>query len=270
VTLYATYSRGSKSQGLNLTNLPATANPIVDPEKVNNYEIGLKSQFLDRTVTLNLAAYRTDVTDYQTTILQQVPGQLVFVNYIANIPSVRSQGFEGDLAWRAAEWLSFTGSIAYTDAKYRDYPNGPTPVESLNPTPATATAPANPAGSPASDFSGKPLAGVPKWSASVGGDVSQPLNDNGAEVYLHGDWSYRSSYYTVASDSRYGLVPAYGIVNARLGVRFGEDGRYDLSVFGRNLFDKDYYQTLGVQAYGLITATLGDPGTYGATFKVRF
>jgi iron complex outermembrane receptor protein len=268
VLLYATYSRGSKSQGLNLTNRPTIngtpVNAVIDPETVNNYEVGLKSQFLDRAVTLNLAAYRTDVDNYQTTIVQQVTGQLIYVNYIANIDSVRSQGFEGDLAWRVAPWLSFTGSVAYTDAKYTDYPNGPTPVEDLNPTTA------NPAGTPQSDFKGKPLAGVPKWAASIGGDLSQPLNDAGAEVYLHGDWSYRSSYYTVASDSRYGLVPGYGIVNARLGVRLGQDGRYDLSVFARNLFDKDYYQTLGVQAYGLVTATLGDPGTYGATLKVRF
>ena len=263
VLLYATYSRGSKSQGLNLTNLPAIANPVIDPESVNNYEVGLKSQFLDRTVTLNLAAYRTDVTDYQTTIVQQVVGTNTYINYIANIPSVRSQGFEGDLSWRAADWLSLTGSVAYTDAKYREYPNGPTPVESLNP---TAT---SPGGTPLTDFGGKPLAGVPKWSASLGGDITQPIG-NAGEFYLHGDWSYRSSYFTVASNSRYGLVPAYSLANARVGVRFGEDNRFDLSVFGRNLFDNDYYQTFNVLAYGLVTANLGDPGTYGLTFKVRF
>ena len=264
VLIYGTYSRGSKSQGLNLTNLPANANPVIDPETVNNYEVGIKSQFLDRAVTLNLAAYRTDVDNYQTTIVQQVVGTNTYINYIANINAVRSQGFEGDLAWRATPWLSFTGSLAYTDAKYTDYPNGPTPVESLNPTAA------NPGGTPQSDFNGKPLAGVPKWSASLGGDVSRPLGDGGAEAYLHGDWSYRSSYYTVASNSRYGLVDGYGIVNARLGVRWGPEGRFDLSVFARNLLDEDYIQTLNVQAYGLISATLGDPETYGATFKVRF
>ena len=262
ILVYATYSRGAKSQGLNLTNLPAGVDPVVRPETVDNIEIGLKSQFLDRRVTLNLAAYQTNVHDYQTTIVQQVIGTNTYINYIANIPKVRSRGIEGDLAVRAADWLSLTGSIAYTDATYRDYPNGPTPVEALNPTAA------NPGGSPARDFAGERLAGVPEWAASVGGDVTQAIG--GAEAYLHGDWSYRSSYYTVASNSRYGLVPGYGLVNARAGIRLGPDGRYDLSVWARNLFDKDYFQTLNVVNYGLVSAILGDPGTYGATLKVRF
>ncbi len=261
--VYATYSRGAKSPGLNLTALPADVDPVVRPETVDSYEIGLKSQLLDRRVTLNLAAYQTDVHDYQTTIVQQVVGTNRYLNYIANIPQVRSRGFEGDLAVRPAVWLSLTGSIAYTDATYRDYPNGPTPVEALNPTAA------NPGGSPVRNFTGQRLAGVPKWAASVGGDVTHAVG-GGAEAYLHGDWSYRSSYYTVASNSRYGLVPGYGLVNARAGIRLGADGRYDWSIWARNLFDKDYFQTLNVQNYGLVTAILGDPGTYGATLKVRF
>ncbi|WP_405052722.1 TonB-dependent receptor [Sphingomonas sp. SORGH_AS_0438] len=261
--VYATYSRGAKSPGLNLTALPADVDPVVRPETVDSYEIGLKSQLLDRRVTLNLAAYQTDVHDYQTTIVQQVVGTNRYLNYIANIPQVRSRGFEGDLAVRPADWLSLTGSIAYTDATYRDYPNGPTPVEALNPTAA------NPGGSPVRNFTGQRLAGVPKWAASVGGDVTHAVG-GGAEAYLHGDWSYRSSYYTVASNSRYGLVPGYGLVNARAGIRLGDGGRYDLSIWARNLFDKDYFQTLNVQNYGLVTAILGDPGTYGATLKVRF
>lgn len=264
VLLYATYSRGSKSQGLNLTNLPAGVDPVVQPEKVNNYEIGLKSQFLNRRLTINLAAYQTDVSNYQTTIVQQVVGTNRYVNYIANIPEVRSRGFEGDVAWQVVPWFGLTGSLAYTDATYRDYPNGPTPVEALNPTPT------NTAGNPVSDFTGQRLAGVPKWSAALGGDLSHAIGRGGSEAYLHGDWSYRSSYYTVASNSRYGLVPGYGIVNARLGVRFGEGKRFDLSVWARNLLDKDYFQTLNVLSYGLITGQAGDPRTFGGTFKARF
>ncbi|PCG14564.1 MULTISPECIES: TonB-dependent receptor [Sphingomonas] len=262
--LYATYSRGAKSPGLNLTNIPGGVDPVVRPETVDNYEIGLKSQLFDRRVTLSLAAYQTNVRDYQTTIVQQLVGTNNYVNYIANIPAVRSRGFEADLAVRATDWLNLTASVAHTDATYREYPNGPTPVEALNP---TAT---SPGGTPARDFAGQPLAGVPRWSASVGGDVTQRFAGDAAEGYVHADWSYRSSYYTVASNSRYGLVPGYGIVNARAGVRLGRDGRYDLSVWARNLFDKDYFQTLNVLNYGLVSAILGDPRTYGATLKARF
>lgn len=262
ILLYATYSRGSKSQGLNLTNLPAGVSPLVNPERVDNYEAGIKSQFLDRTVTVNLAGYWTDVSDYQTTIVQQVIGTNSYINYIANIPKVRSRGFEGDVAWQATRHAGFTGSLAYTDATYVSYPGGPTPVESLNPTTA------QPGGFPLKDLSGQPLAGAPKWAASLGTDLSTPINDRAA-AYAHADWSYRSSYYTVASNSRYGLVPGYGLVNARIGVRL-DDGKADISVWARNLLDKNYFQTLGVLNYGLVTATLGDPRTIGATFRTRW
>lgn len=262
VLLYATYSRGAKSQGLNLTTLPAGVSPVVDPEVVNNYEIGLKSQFLDRTLTFNLAGFQTDVSNYQTTIVQQVVGTNTYINYIANIPQVRSRGFEADLAWQANRAIGFTGSLAYTDARYVDYPNGPTPVEALNPTTAA------PAGTPSRSFTGQRLAGVPAWSAALGSDIQQPLSE-GVQAYAHADYSWRSSYYTVSSNSRYGLVPGYDVVNARIGVR-AADGRWDLSVWARNLLDTQYYQTLSVLAYGLVTATLGDPRTVGATVRTRF
>ena len=48
------------------------------------------------------------------------------------------------------------------------------------------------------------------------------------------------------------------------------DGKADLSVWARNLFDNDYYQTLGVLNYGLVTATLGDPRTLGVTLRTKW
>ncbi len=266
VLTYATYSRGAKSGGLNLAQLPAGVGPTVKPETVNNYEIGVKSQLFDRAVTLNAAAFWSDVHDYQSTIVQQVVGTNAFINYIANVPKVRSRGVEGDANWTISRHAGVYASFAYTDARYVLYPNGPTPVEALNPTTA------NPAGTPSSDFAGKRLAGVPKWSFSAGGDVSHPIGDSGfggggpLELYGHADWSYRTDYYTVISDSRYGLVPGYGVINLRLGIRT-EGGRWDLSAWAKNLANKDYYQTLNVNNTGLVTAILGDPRTYGITLR---
>jgi iron complex outermembrane receptor protein len=262
VLLYATNSRGTKSQGLNLTTIPAGVSAVVDPEQTDNYEIGLKSQLFRHTLTANLAGFWADVTNYQTTIVQQVIGTNSYINYIANIPKVRSRGFEADVAWQPVAALGFTGALAYTDATYRNYPNGPTPVEALNPTTA------QPGGSPLQNMSGQRLAGVPKWSASLGTDASHALTDR-ITLYGHADWSWRSNYYTVASNSRYGLVPSYDLVNARIGVRL-DKGRFDLSVWARNLFDKNYFQTLSVANTGLVTAILGDPRTLGATLRTKW
>lgn len=254
VLLYASYSRGNKSGGLNLSNLPAGVSAVVAPEKVDNYEVGVKSQLFNRALTLNAAAFWTDVANYQTAITEQIPSTTNFRNYITNIPLARSRGVEADAVWAVTSKISLNLSGAYTDAYYVSYPKGPTPVETSNISPST-------------DLSGKPLAGVPKWTFTGGGDFRQPLG-GGTELYGHADYGWRSSFYTAVSDSRFSLVPSYGIGNARIGVRL-DDGRYDLSVWAKNIFDKDYFQTLSIVASGVITANLGDPRTVGATFRVR-
>ena len=94
---YATYARTFKSGGINLSGLPLDAanNPIlsagtVKPEKVNHYELGLKTQFADRRATVNLAAFWTEIGDYQATVTN---GQLgVLRGYLANAEKVRVRG----------------------------------------------------------------------------------------------------------------------------------------------------------------------------------
>ena len=89
------------------------------------------------------------------------------------------------------------------------------------------------------------------------------------EVYVGGDYSYRSAFFTTPSNSIYSLIPEYDVVNLRLGLRFG-DGKYDVQVFGRNVFDEVYYLTLSAANTGGIYGTLGDPRTYGVTLKARY
>lgn len=259
ILLYGSYSRGNKSGGLNLTNVPAGVSPQVGPEKVDNYEAGIKSQFLDKMLTLNAAAFWNDIFNYQTAIVEQVAGTNSPRNYITNIPQARSRGFEMDGIVSLSRNLNLNASAAYTDATYIDFRNGPTPVESLNPTTG---------GSPISDLSGKPLSGVPKWSWNAGSDFTVPLGGS-AEFYGRADYSWRSSYYTAASNSRYSLVPSWGVANARIGYRT-EGGVFDLSIWAKNLFNKDYVDTLTVVNTGLVTATLGDPRTVGVTLRTRF
>ncbi len=263
ILTYASYSRGNKSGGLNLTNIPAGVSPDVGGEKVDNYEAGIKSQFWSGKATLNAAAFWTNIFDYQTAITEQIVGTNSTRNYITNIPQARARGFEVDSALAVSRHVNLNASVAYTDATYIDFKNGPTPVESLNPTTG---------GSPVTDLSGKPLSGVPKWSWSAGGDFAVPLGATvlgDAEFYGRADYSWRSSYYTAVSDSRYSLVPSYGVANARIGVRL-EDASLDLSLWAKNLFDKDYVDTLSVANTGLVTATVGDPRTIGITVRSKF
>jgi len=257
---YATYSRGNKSGGLNLTNLPAGVEPDVAPEKVDSYELGIKSQFLDRKVTLNVAGYWTEIGDYQTAITEQIASSVNVRQYIANIPGVRSRGVEGDLAFAPSSRASFYASVAYADTTYSSYPNAPQAPEAQIPGTVAVQ-----------DLTGVQLPGVPKFTYTLGGDVSAPLGSLGGRdlsVYAHADYSHRSSFNTSSSNSIYADVPAYGIANARIGFRT-DDGLLDLSVWARNLFDKDYFQTLSPAATGIVTALIGEPRTVGLTLRTK-
>ncbi|WP_341207576.1 TonB-dependent receptor [uncultured Sphingomonas sp.] len=256
--LYASYSRGSKSGGLNLTALPAGIDPNVRPEGVNAYEAGLKSQWLDRKMTFNLAGFWTDVSDYQTGITEQLANTVTYRQYIANIPSVRSRGVEGDLAWSPVKRASLNGSFSYTEATYRDYRNAPQAPERLN------------LGG-IQDLTGQQLAGVPKFTYTLGADAGQPLGGwqgSAVELYGHADYSHRSSFNTAASNSRFGVVDGYGVLNLRVGLRT-DDARWDLSAWVRNLGDTEYFQTLSPTNTGLVTGIVGDPRTWGATLRTK-
>jgi iron complex outermembrane recepter protein len=255
VLVYGTYSRGSKSGGLNIT-AGGAAQPVVNSEKVDNFEIGLKTQFLDNKVTFNAAAFLTNVKDYQANVsVPSAAGATTFVQYIANIPKVRSKGVEADLAYAPSQWVRLTGSLAYTDARYVSYANAPNAPEN------------NPAVNPVQDLSNVRLPGVSKFAYSLGADVAQPIEDK-FEAYAHADFLYRSSFNASATNSIYSVIPAYGLLNGKIGIRTS-DGRYDFSFWARNLTNKNYYITRSGGNFGLITGAVGDPRTFGATFRAK-
>ncbi len=260
VLVYATYSRGNKSGGLNLTQLPGTiTDPTVRPEKVNAYEVGLKSQFLDRRGTLNIAGFWTEIGDYQTAITDVDPTPPnVTRQYIANIPKVRSRGVEGDFRFSASDYFAFNASASYTEATYVTYTNAPVAPE-LH-------------GIVAQDLSGKQLPGVPKFAYSVGADANLPLAELGGHevgAYAHVDWSYRSSFNTSSSNSAWGQIGAFGLLNGRIGLKT-DDGLWDASVWVKNALDKNYYLSLSPAATGLVTGQVGEPRTIGATLRTKF
>ncbi|MBP8235196.1 MAG: TonB-dependent receptor [Rhizorhabdus sp.] len=249
VLAYATYARGFKSGGLNLN---ATAAPkVIDPEKVTNWEAGLKTSFLDGKATLNLAAFTQTVRNYQS---QQIDTRIAQTAYIANVGTVRSRGFEVDATIRPSRHLRLFASGSYTDASYRSFTNAPCPVEYLG---LAVTC----------DLSGRRLPGVSKWAAAVGGDYAVDIGSD-QQLYLNADHSYRSSFYTTYNLAADSLAGGYHLTNARIGLRRA-GGAWDVALFARNLFDTHYVSIINPSAFntGQSTAILGDPRTYGLTLK---
>ncbi len=261
INTYGTYSTGFKSVGLNLNGLPTDAlgRPVlsaatVKPEDVRHTEIGIKTEPFAGAIA-NITVYNTDVKDFQTQVVNAGVG--VLRGYLANAEKVRVRGVELDGSTRIGRHVSLFGAAAFTDGKYVSFPDAPPPLEETG-------------GPEVKDISGSKLPGISDWAASFGGEFVNPAQILGktGELFAVVDTSYRSSFSSSASASKYLFVEEYGLVNARVGFRWA-DG-WSLSLWSRNLLDKDYFELLSAAPgnSGLFVGQPGDSRTVGVTLRV--
>ena len=261
IMAYASYARGFKSGGINLSGLPLdTANQpvlttaVIRPELNTTYEAGLKAALFERRLTFNLAGFTTAVRDFQATIVDSAQ-TVALRGYLSNIPKVTVKGVEADVTATLTPRFQLRGNLAYAHGEYSRYPAGPCPLELQ--TAATA----------ACNLTGRPLAGLPKWSETIGGDYTLPVGK--LAVILHADSSWRTTYYGDPSLSKYTLIDGYTVTNASLGVRTRSG--LEVALFVRNVFNADYIQNLTIQAgnSGLILGTPSDPRVIGVTLRAH-
>ena len=263
INTYATFSTSYKPVGLNLGGLPtANGQPMLElaeikPEYVQHYEAGIKTT-PTATSTLNLAIFNTDIKDFQTQVQTAELG--VNRGYLANAEKVQVRGAELDGNIRFNNNFSIFGAVAYTDGKYRSFKNAPVPLEETGGTSAFK------------DISGSRLPGISKWSGSLGGEFSTggKFLAQGGRYFLALDGYYRSEFSSSPSPSPFLNVDGYAIFNGRLGFRAAKG--VSVFIWGRNLFNKDYYEQLLVAAgnAGQYAGVLGDPRTYGITLRYNF
>ncbi len=283
ILAYATYAKTFKSGGINLNGVPADTlgNPLlaagtVKPEKVSHFEAGIKAQFWDRKVTLNLSAFRTEIRNYQALVNN---GQLgVLRGYLANADKVRTQGLEWDFSVRPSERFNLYVNGSRTNAKYVKFVDAPCPPELSGGTTVLPGQVPGEAGIPGGlspescDISGQRLPGVSKWTLSYGAEVNLPTTVLGKEgvVYLGYDGNLRSNFSSNPTPSAYTWVKGYSLSNFRLGYR-SEHG-VDLYGWVRNAFKQKYFEQLAVPSgnTGLIVGQPGDPRTWGFTVKAEF
>lgn len=258
---YLSVSRGAKAGGINPAVPSAgltTASLYVAPEKATDYEIGLKSTWLERRLQVNANLFWTDVIDYQATqLLESSPG--VFVQTLTNIGKVRSRGAELDVQAVPVTGLRISLDSSLNDARYLSYRNAPCSAESLA------------AGRKVCDLTGAQVVGAPKWIVSPGVELTRPLAAS-LEAFAGAQYSWRSSFFGSADDSALARVHSYGLLNLRAGVN-GDWGRnkWSVWVWGDNVTDRIY--TLG--GLSAATATLqysefpGQPRTFGASVRLE-
>lgn len=249
--LYASYSRGYKSAGINLVRRNAGINIFVEPEQVDAYEIGLKTQFFDRRVQFNTALFWMTDENYQAN-LYDVSNRIA---YLGNAGKVRSRGVEVDLRATVARGLSLSASGTFTDASYVRYTNAICPFLQSYKT--------------SCDISGQRLSGTSKWVGAVQARYETALGSR-LVGYAAADASYRSRFFSAVNDDPFTEIKGYALVGAQLGLR-AANGPWDVSVWARNLLDKNYLTTATVNGtWGLTQVAPGEPRTYGITLRSRF
>ena len=261
INTYATYAKSFKSVGLNLNGVPTDAldQPVlsaatVKPEDVRHVEVGIKTQPFP-AVTANVTAFNTTTNDFQAQVVNAGVG--VLRGYLANAKKVRVRGLEIDLTASAGKRGSVYASGAFTDGIYVDFKDAPPPLEDTG-------------GPQVKDVSGTQLPGISKSAISVGGELTGSGGLLGRKGQFFGafDASYRSSFSSSSSASKYLVVPSYALVNARVGFR-ASDG-WTVSIWSRNLFNKQYYDLLSAAPgnTGLYVGQPGDQRTVGVTLRL--
>jgi iron complex outermembrane receptor protein len=263
VNAYATYATSFKSVGLNLNGVPTDAfdRPVLEaatvkPEDERHIEAGLKTTPF-QGVTANISVFNTDVKDFQAQVVNADVG--VLRGYLANAEQVRVRGVEFDGNAKITSRLSFYNAIAYGDGQYVSFPDAPPPLEDTG-------------GSQTKDVSGSDLPGISKLAISYGGEYIHPaaVLGHAGEFFGAFDASYRSSFSSSASASRYLVIDSYSLLNTRVGFRWSNG--WTLSLWARNLLDKNYFELLSAAPgnSGLFVGLPGDPRTVGMTLRVNF
>jgi iron complex outermembrane receptor protein len=256
VLLYGISAYGAKAGGFN-PSVPSTGNGIilpidslkVKPERMTDFEIGLKSELLERRVILNLDAYWASIGDYQASALQTLPNNQRKTS-ITNVGAVHTEGVEADVTAKLSPAIRFISSLSYNDARYVTYTNGPA-VEGS----AALT----------QDLSGRPLLLSPAWAVFAGLTYSRQLAP-GISAYMEGEWTLKSNFYGYPDDSVYVRVPAAAIENLQIGMTIDSA---DIALWVKNISDTRTFTPVFPTATGAggYFANPSEPRTFGLTLR---
>jgi outer membrane receptor protein involved in Fe transport len=276
VSSYASFTHGYKAGGINLDTTAAVggANPTFRSEEVDAYELGVKAQTPGRELTLNVAAFYEEFTNFQ---VLEFTGT-AFATF--NVPVAETRGVEIESLIRPAEGLTLNLSATFLEASYPDDCAG-----TLTSVQVVA-------------LCGNDLTNAPGIIALAGAMWEKPINDS-TEFFISGqvraEGDQRTSTQarilpTVAAGSTQAQVQAAvdasapiiadiqdgkAFVNARAGLRFA-DGKYAIEGWVNNLTDEvvrgvTFSTTLrGGGAVNSRSAFTLPPRQYGVTLRAKF
>ena len=273
---YFTYSRGFLSGGFDMRGnesvFPGTVNGY-NSEVANNFEVGLKSTWLDDTVLLNLTAFYDPYTDAQIGVQQFVlppGGAPTNLTAVLNAGKQINQGVELQSAWRASRSLNLGLNVGYLDSYYKDY---------LIPCDIFTGAPGciGNAGTAVNVADENRPLNAPRFTGSAHATYTWFL-DSGS-LLAYGDFAWRSFTKVANTTPSVTDQPGFGLLNAGLAYTTAS-GHWRISIDGKNLTDRLYRVAgydfgdppLGSSFVGGVSQIgfYGPPRTYSATVTYHY
>lgn len=248
VMVYASYSKGFKAGTFNL----GSAGPALDPEKVDAYEVGLKSTLLDGHLRANISGFYYDYSDLQ---VGKVQGQLLVLE---NAAAAEIYGIEGELTLEPVRDLIIGLNASWLHARFKSYVT----ADQARPGGDGVTLDENRV--PAFDLSGNALPQAPNYTVDLSAQYS--FDVSGGSLTIRGESNWSDRVFFSPFNLNYMSQPAYDVQNAYVTYRM--DSGLRLTGFVRNIGNET------IRASGQVATTLlgspvigfvKPPRTYGLT-----
>ena len=274
IMAYVSYNRGFKSGSYTATALGPTAVPV-NPEVLDAYEVGFKSEFADHTIRFNAAAFYYDYSDIQVGLITGAG-----ITTVENAAAARIYGLDAELTWQPVRALQIRGAINVLHSEYKSYNRAqiflpktsaaactaPPPAITQSQAEAIVAAPKFAgACSYALDATGLPIVFAPDFTGSLSADYSIPAGKS--RVVLNGSLYYNSGF-DVTPGGYFAHISSYETLSASA-TWYGPDDRYFVRVWGDNLTDSDHAVYISPQAAAFQEIS-ARPISYGVTLGFKF
>ncbi len=241
---YVSVARGFKSGGFQgqAATADSAATPF-DPEYAINYELGIKSQWLQNRLRLNASIFYLDYSDLQ--VLQFVEVAEGTIQTTENAADAISQGVELEYQWRIDEYLDLFGFYAYNDTEYKKFM------------------------SVTGDLSGNELRNAPNNSlASTIRYSNYPIEDLKLIALL--SYQYRDATFQDVNNYPINKFDTRKLIDASLTLSWSDE-QYSVKLYGKNITN-EVYQTHTFQTNNgdISSQNFGPPRTYGIVFFAEF
>lgn len=244
--VYANYSEGFKSGTFNGRSNSLGTLESVEPETVQTYEVGFKTDLADSRLRINGAAFYNDYQDIQLTSVIQDPllGLQVF---LINAAEAEVMGGELELLARPNVNWDFALGIGYADSE----------IASIDPAFTATTGVAQ----------GNVLKKTPELSINASAQYSVPVSFGDLAFRL--DYAWQDDIFHSDANVPTTFEEAYGLLNARIALR-REDSGFEVALFGTNITDEVNFSTIFQTGGGQTTAIPNRGSSYGITLSKQF